>query len=228
MKINSIIKKKIIMNGPIHIDEFIQIYSSDTKFGYYSTKNKIGLDGDFITSPEISQLFGECVSIFIASINERVGKIRDFCELGPGNGTLIKDLSKNLNKLIKEELNFFLFEKSNSLVKNIKKNIKNVNISHLKKLIFPPRPIFFIANEFFDALPINQFEKTSNGWLERRIDLVEGKLKLTLKKNPFFKFLEKQSKKGDVDEISPYTELYLKRIFSHLNLFISYQPGTTR
>ena len=63
--------------------------------------------------------------------------------------------------------------------------IKNVNISFLNKLIFPPRPIFFVANEFFDALPINQFEKTSNGWLERRIDLVEGKLKLTLKKNPF-------------------------------------------
>ncbi len=193
---------------------FLCLYEKD--HGYYQ-KNRIGTD--FITAPEISQLFGECISIFIASINERIGNIRDFCELGPGNGTLIKDLSKNLNTLIKEELNFFLFEKSNSLIKNIKKNINNANISYLKKLTFPPRPIFFIANEFFDALPINQFEKTSNGWLERRVDLVEGKLKLTLKKNPFFKFIEKQSKKGDIDEISPYAKLYLKRIFSHLNKF---------
>ena len=193
---------------------FLCLYEKD--HGYYQ-KNRIGTD--FITAPEISQLFGECISIFIASINKRIGNIRDFCELGPGNGTLIKDLSKNLNTLIKEELNFFLFEKSNSLIKNIKKNINNTNISYLKKLTFPPRPIFFIANEFFDALPINQFEKTSNGWLERRIGLVEGKLKLTLKKNPYFKFLEKQSKKGDIDEISPYAKLYLKRIFSHLNKF---------
>ena len=173
------------MASTLSLSRFIFLCLYEKDHGYYQ-KNRIGTD--FITAPEISQLFGECISIFIASINERFGKIRDFCELGPGNGTLIKDLSKNLNKLIKEELNFFLFEKSNSLVKNIKKNIKNVNISYLKKLIFPPRPIFFIANEFFDALPINQFEKTSNGWLERRIDLVEGKLKLTLKKNPFFKF----------------------------------------
>ena len=216
MKKNSKIYNTFRNGGTLSLSRFIFLCLYEKDRGYYQ-KNRIGTD--FITSPEISQLFGECVSIFIASINERVGKIRDFCELGPGNGTLINDLSKNLNKLIKEELNFFLFEKSNSLVKNIKKNIKNVNISFLNKLIFPPRPIFFVANEFFDALPINQFEKTSNGWLERRIGLVEGKLKLTLKKNPFCKFLEKQSKKGDVDEISPYTELYLKRIFSHLNKF---------
>ena len=216
MKKRSKIYNTFRNGGTLSLSRFIFLCLYEKDHGYYQ-KNRIGTD--FITAPEISQLFGECVSIFIASINERVGKIRDFCELGPGNGTLINDLSKNLNKLIKEELNFFLFEKSNSLVKNIKKNIKNLNISYLRKLIFPPRPIFFIANEFFDALPINQFEKTSNGWLERRIGLVEGKLKLTLKKNPFCKFLEKQSKKGDVDEISPYTELYLKRIFSHLNKF---------
>ena len=216
MKKNSKIYNTFRKGSTLSLSRFIFLCLYEKNYGYYQ-KNRIGTD--FITAPEISQLFGECISIFIASINERIGNIRDFCELGPGNGTLTKDLSKNLNTLIKEELNFFLFEKSNILIENFKKNINDIKISYLKKLIFPPRPIFFIANEFFDALPINQFEKTSNGWLERRVGLIKGKLKLTLKKNPFFKFLEMQSKKGDVDEVSPYTKLYLERIFSHLNEF---------
>ncbi len=216
MKKNSRIYNALNDGGTLSLSRFIFLCLYEKNHGYYQ-KNKIGTD--FITSPEISQLFGECISIFVALINERIGNVKDFCELGPGNGTLIKDLSKNLNKLIKEELNFFLFEKSNSLKESIKKNVREKNISLLKKLILPPRPIIFIANEFFDALPINQFEKTSEGWLERRIHLVEGKLKLILKKNPFFKIGENYGRKGDIDEVSPYTNLYLKRIFSHLKEF---------
>ena len=196
MKKNSKIYYALNNLGTLSLSRFIFLCLYEKDRGYYQ-KNRIGTD--FITAPEISQLFGECISIFIASINQRIGNIRDFCELGPGNGTLIKDLSRNLNKLIKEELKFFLFEKSSNLTENIKKNIGKINISHLKKLIFPPRPIFFIANEFFDALPINQFEKTSEGWLERRIDLIEGKLKLILKKNPFFSLKELDGKKGDIN-----------------------------
>ena len=186
MKKNSKIYNSFRNGSTLSLSRFIFLCLYEKDHGYYQ-KNRIGTD--FITAPEISQLFGECVSIFIASINERIGNIRDFCELGPGNGTLLKDLSKNLNILIKGDLNFFLFEKSSSLIKNIKKNINNIKISYLKRLTFPPKPIFFIANEFFDALPINQFEKTSNGWLERRICLIEGKLKLTLKKKPFLQIL---------------------------------------
>ena len=216
MKKNSKIYNIFKKGETLSLSRFIFLCLYEKNHGYYQ-KNRIGTD--FITAPEISQLFGECISIFIASINQKIGNIRDFCELGPGNGTLIKDLSKNLNKLIKDELNFYLFEKSNSLKKNIKKNTNDINISHLKKLTFPPRPIFFIANEFFDALPINQFEKTSEGWFERRVGLIDDKLKLILKKNTFLKFEENYGKNGDIDEISPYANLYLKRIFSHLKEF---------
>ena len=112
MKKNSRIYNALNDGGTLSLSRFIFLCLYEKNHGYYQ-KNKIGTD--FITSPEISQLFGECISIFVALINERIGNVKDFCELGPGNGTLIKDLSKNLNKLIKEELNFFLFEKSNSL-----------------------------------------------------------------------------------------------------------------
>ena len=68
-------------------------------------------------------------------------------------------------------------------------------------------------------MPINQFEKTSEGWFERRVGLIDDKLKLILKKNTFLKFEENHGKSGDIDEISPYANLYLKRIFSHLKEF---------
>ena len=216
MKKNSKIYNTFKKGETLSLSRFIFLCLYEKNHGYYQ-KNRIGTD--FVTAPEISQLFGECISIFIASINQKIGNIRDFCELGPGNGTLTKDLSKNLNKLIKDKLNFYLFEKSNSLKTNIKKNANDINISQLKKLTFPPRPIFFIANEFFDALPINQFEKTSEGWFERRVGLIDDKLKLILKKNTFLKFEENHGKSGDIHEISPYTNLYLKRIFSHLKEF---------
>ena len=98
MTINSIIKKKIKMNGPIHIDEFIQIYSSDTKFGYYSTKSKIGLDGDFITSPEISQIFGELIAALLSWLQEYSSyDSPNLFEAGPGKGTLLKDMLKTFD-----------------------------------------------------------------------------------------------------------------------------------
>ena len=216
MKKNSKIYNALKKNGTLSLSRFIFLCLYEKNQGYYE-KNRIGTD--FITAPEISQLFGECISIFIASINRKIGDIRDFCELGPGNGTLIKDLSKNLNKLIQDKLNFHLFEKSISLKTDIKKNTHNINILHLKKLTFPPRPIFFIANEFFDALPINQFEKTSHGWFERRIELIEDKLRLILKKNTFFKGGKNYGEEGDIEEISPYSNIYLKKIFDHLKKF---------
>ena len=213
---NSKIYNTLKKGDTLSLSRFIFLCLYEKDHGYYQ-KNRIGTD--FTTAPEISQLFGECISIFIASINQKIGNIRDFCELGPGNGTLIKDLSKNLNKLIKDELNFYLFEKSNSLKENIKKNTSRINISHLTKLTLPPKPIFFVANEFFDALPINQFEKTSDGWFERRIDLSEDKLRLILKKSSLFKFEENYGNTGDIDEVSPYANLYLKKIFNHLKKF---------
>ena len=103
---NSRIHNILQEGGTLSLSRFIFLCLYEKNYGYYQ-KNKIGTD--FITAPEISQLFGECISIFIASINHKIGNIRDFCELGPGNGTLIKDLSKNINKLIKNKLNFYLF-----------------------------------------------------------------------------------------------------------------------
>ena len=150
--------KTILRNGnSISISRYINLCLYEKNIGYYHNK-KIGLD--FTTSPEISQMFGECISIFMVSIFKKIGKVNNFCELGPGNGTLMKDLIKSLSAFLGNKINFFLFEKSNRFsVDSIFKDYKEFSVKKIKKLSFPSQPFFFFCNEFFDALPVNQFEK---------------------------------------------------------------------
>ena len=177
------------------LSRFIYLCLYERALGYYHNK-KIG--SDFTTSPEVSQVFGECISIFLTSIFNQIGKINNFCELGPGNGTLAKDLISSLVNFQGEKLNYFLYEKSERLnIKSFNKLSKQVNFKILKKLEFPKKPIFFLGNEFFDALPINQFEK-NNIWMERRVKLENKKFKIVLKKNPYCNINDKSSKKGKV------------------------------
>ena len=147
--------------------------------GYYQ-KKKIGTD--FTTSPEISQMFGECISFFFLIIRNNL-KISGVCELGPGNGTLAKDLIRTISRFSKFKLNFFLYEKT-SYLREIQKKIlidshkSKVNILSIKKLKQIKEPVFFICNEFFDALPVNQYIKKNEKWYEKRVVIVDNKLKL--------------------------------------------------
>ncbi len=209
--------KTILRNGnSISISRYINLCLYEKNVGYYHNK-KIGLD--FTTSPEISQMFGECISIFMISILKKIGEINNFCELGPGNGTLMKDLIKSLSAFLGNKINFFLFEKSNRFsVDSIFKDYKEFSIEKIQKLSFPSQPFFFFCNEFFDALPVNQFEKKNNIWFERRVKLENNKLCLILKKNRFFRTINENSD-GSILEISPLKKLYLSKIFNHLSQF---------
>ena len=196
--VNLDLKKIISSKGSLSLSRYINYCLYKRSIGYYQ-KKKIGTD--FTTSPEISQMFGECISIFIVSIFKKIGKINNFCELGPGNGTLMKDLIKSLSAFLGNKINFFLFEKSNRFsVNSIFKDYKEFSIEKIKKLSFPSQPFFFFCNEFFDALPVNQFEKKNNIWFERRVKLENNKLSLILKKNAFFKTISKNSD-GSILEI---------------------------
>ena len=152
--------------------------------GYYTTKEKVlGAQGDFITSPEVSQMFGECIGIWIVHEWKKMGKVQplQIVELGPGNGTLMKDILKTIYKLTPEEmkhLQIHLVETSPNLTKiqqtklgrfqqEIKWKIETIKW-HSRVSEVPKGFTFFIANEFFDALPIHKFireEKTGN-WQE--------------------------------------------------------------
>ena len=219
--VNLDLKKIIDSNGSLSLSRYINYCLYKRSIGYYQ-KKKIGTD--FTTSPEISQMFGECISFFFLIIRNNL-KISGVCELGPGNGTLAKDLIRTISRFSKFKLNFFLYEKT-SYLREIQKKIlidshkSKVNILSIKKLKQIKEPVFFICNEFFDALPVNQYIKKNEKWYEKRVVIVDNKLKLIEKEKKKIETCRKKKyKNGDVIEISPLTKLYLKSIFKHIKNF---------
>ena len=131
MNIKKILIDKIKKNGSLNVSEFIEIcqFKDD---GYYLKNNPIGRDNDFITSPEISQMFGEVLAIFL--INYWENKIKNnfnLVELGPGKGTLLNDIlrTSTLNQKFLNSMNLTLIEKNKSLIDIQKKNMNHKNIT---------------------------------------------------------------------------------------------------
>ena len=197
-KIICLKKKKIDqirkINQPITIEKFIELclYSDD---GYYKKKKIIGKKGDFITSPEISQLFGELIGFFILSVwKEKINKPFNLVELGPGRGTLLIDILNIIQSCLElnKAMNIYLIEKNTELIKEQKNNLKKFqinlkDINWFNKFKIPKnRPAIIYANEFFDCLPIRQFYKKFNQWYEKMI--------IFNKKENFFQFKDIQIK----------------------------------
>ena len=185
MQIEKKIKDLIKKSGPISISQYMEICLWDDKNGYYTSNQVLGGDGDFITSPEISQTFGELIGLWALSFYQKFIDNKRLCitELGSGRGTLLRDAIRTISMVTKNkvDLDITILEKSERLIALQKENLKNKNIkwiSDIKGLSFEPQII--IANEFFDALPINQYVRNNEGWYEKKITTKNGKLCFTL------------------------------------------------
>ena len=185
MQIEKKIKDLIKKSGPISISQYMEICLWDDKNGYYTSNQVLGGDGDFITSPEISQTFGELIGLWALSFfQEFINKKRlSITELGSGRGTLLKDAIRTIYKVTNNKINLeiTILEKSERLITLQKENLKNEKvkwISDIKGLSLEPQII--IANEFFDALPINQYVRSNEGWHEKKIAIKNGELCFTL------------------------------------------------
>ena len=148
----------------IPLDQFINVALYDKKFGYYMKKNPFGRGGDYITSPLISKLFSEMISVWCVAFWEHLGKPKKIIliEMGPGDGSLCKDLIETLKnfKEFYKCVEIKLLEKSHELKKIQKKKIKSKKVKWIKKINnINSGPIIFLANEFFDSLPIKQVYK---------------------------------------------------------------------
>ena len=175
MKIKDLIISEINKKGRIDISEFINL-SQYGNNGYYIKQNPIGSSNDFITAPEISQMFGEIIGLFI--LNYWVNKINhsyNLVELGPGKGTLISDTLRvgAINKNYLESTNLTLIERNEQLIKLQKKCLKNIGFNKVcwldefeihKNNI----PSIIYSNEFFDCFPVRQFYKKDK-WFEKFI-----------------------------------------------------------
>ncbi|MEY2392973.1 class I SAM-dependent methyltransferase [Wolbachia endosymbiont of Tettigetta isshikii] len=160
--------------GSISISDFMNAALYHKEYGYYMSKLPLGKDGDFITAPEISQLFGEIIAVWVMHTWEKLGRPSKFSlvELGPGKGTLIHDIirvTKKYNNFF-DSVSIHLIEISPALQEIQKKKLKGLDINWHKNIdSLPKRPTIFLANEFFDALPIDQFVYRNGEWYENRI-----------------------------------------------------------
>jgi len=178
-KIINILKEK----RSIPLDQFINISLYEKKFGYYMKKNPFGEGGDFITSPLISNLFSEMLAIWCVAFWKRIGRPKKilFVELGPGDGTLCKDLLKTFKqfKNFYSALEINLLEISSKLKSIQKMKIDNKKVKWIKKVNDVKfGPVIFLGNEFFDALPIKQIYKKKKLFYEKHIALSNDRKKI--------------------------------------------------
>ncbi len=214
-------------NDKISLDKFINLSLYDKKFGYYMKKNPFGKKGDFITAPNISRLFSEMIAIWVISFWESLGKPKKFnlIELGGGNGEMMNVLIESFSNFPEflKTCNLIILEKSPLLIKIQKKKLINKNvfwISQLSKI--KKNPSLFIANEFFDAIPIKQFKKKGYLWFEKFVNLTDPNKAFFFEKEINIKKLEKKisfklSKNQDFIEYSDLGLSYLKNILRKIN-----------
>lgn len=172
---------------------YMRLCLTHPKFGYYKNADPLGPAGDFITAPEISQMFGEFIGLWIANAWQAMGAPERFTllELGPGRGTLMQDALRVMENVpgILEAKHLVLLETNRALIaQQLNKLLAHnpVWIEEIPKVDDPSdTPIIVIANEFFDALPIRQYQKHAGNWHERAVGLKDGKRSLGLAPTPY-------------------------------------------
>ena len=156
--------KQIEASGPISVAEYMR----EANAAYYSKGDPFGSEGDFITAPEISQMFGELVGLWLADMWLRSGTIEgiNLVELGPGRGSLMADMLRATAKF--SFVPAVHFVETSDVLRSVQlRNVPNA-IHHLSLETLPRTgPLLVIANEFFDALPVRQYVATHSGWRER-------------------------------------------------------------
>ena len=164
--------QRIARTGPMTVAEYMMECLWHPELGYYATRDPLGAEGDFTTAPEISQMFGELIGLCLAQSWIDQGQPAPFAlvELGPGRGTLMSDILRAASKVpgFTDAAEVHLVEASEPLRTEQRTRVPDAQFhDHIDTL--PDLPLFLIANEFLDALPIRQFVRDPKGWSERMI-----------------------------------------------------------
>ena len=172
------IRERIRRDGPISVATYMELCLSHPTLGYYRRACPIGAAGDFVTAPEVSQMFGELVGLWCAAVWQAMGAPRRvvLVELGPGRGTLLADARRAARAVpaFLDALDLHLVETSAPLRAEQRTLLGDAGPTwHGSFETVPPGPLLVIANEFFDALPIRQFERIDGAWRERVVTLAD-------------------------------------------------------
>jgi NADH dehydrogenase [ubiquinone] 1 alpha subcomplex assembly factor 7 len=189
------IKKLIKTTGPMPVWRYMQLCLTHPTHGYYVSRDPLGREGDFITAPEVSQMFGELLGLWAASVWKAMGsppQIR-LIELGPGHGTMMADALRALRVLPPlyqalqvhlVEINPVLHDKQRAALSVVQNLQWHASLDEV-----PPGPSIILANEYFDVLPVHQAVKCTTGWHERVIEIDDnGRLAFGTEAEPMPRF----------------------------------------
>ena len=216
-------KLRTLLTRPWSIADFMTFALQDKETGYYTTKTPLGRSGDFITSPEISPLFGESVAVYLINAWQDAGRPSPFIllELGPGRGTLMADILR-VARIVPDFLKacqIHLVECSPVLRVRQAQTLSAYAPTwhdHLEDALQNKLPLFLVANEFFDALPVHQYVRTPQGWRERGVCLgARSLLEWTTLDTPSCPALP-SAPLDSFKEISPMTLTLFEQILVHL------------
>lgn len=186
------IRRLIEVAGPMPVARYMSLCLTHPQHGYYVTRDPFGVNGDFTTSPEISQIFGELLGLWAMSVWRMLGEpeVVRLIELGPGRGTMMSDALRVTRMLPKFQsaLSVHLVEVSPTMEKAQREILSDVELPiawHRDLIEVPEGPTIILANEYLDALPVHQVVKQATGWHERVIGLdADGEFTLGVTAEP--------------------------------------------
>lgn len=238
-KIQEFLVQTLSASGPMDVGTFMTHVLGHPEHGYYSRQDPFGVQGDFITAPEISQMFGELIGAWVADQWIRLGQPNPFvlCEGGPGRGTLMADALRATKAVpgFHQVLQLHLMETSPALREMQKDNLGVYNPVWHETLDNVPddMPVIFIANELLDALPLRQIEKRDDGWSERVIALNDNAFVFAHRPFPLSQggvlpAVCDEAVPGDIYEFSPAREAFVSNVCQRIKkqkgaaLFVDY------
>jgi SAM-dependent MidA family methyltransferase len=175
------IRRRITIAGPMPVAQFMYLCLTHAEHGYYMVRDPLGTAGDFTTSPEISQMFGELIGLWAAAVWKQMDSPQHvrLIELGPGRGTMMLDALRAAKSMpgFRNAIELHLVEISPVLEQRQRQNLESSEIPvtwHKSLDEVPPGPSIILANEFFDALPVQQAVMCADGWHERVIKIDEN------------------------------------------------------
>ncbi|CDP17581.1 unnamed protein product [Coffea canephora] len=217
--------------GPITVAEYMEEVLTNPKAGFYINRDVFGAQGDFITSPEVSQMFGEMIGVWVMCAWEQMGRPEkvNLVELGPGRGTLLADLLRGVSKFknFTESVHIHMVECSPVLRKLQYQTLKCEGEDGEKQIVSTMTgspvswhatmeevptglPTIIVAHEFYDALPVHQFQRASHGWHEKMIDVDENSsfhFVLSPRPTPATLYLMKRCKWAETEEIAKLSQI---------------------
>ena len=187
--LSEIIDLQIRENGPMSIATYMGLALTYPRGGYYTAADPLGTKGDFVTAPEISQMFGELIGFFIVNTWQQMSEPKSFTllELGPGRGTLMQDALRVAARAegFLDACHLQLFETNAGLRAQQAERLAPYHPYWSDEIdLVADDPLIVVANEFFDALPIRQFVRGHEGWHERQVGLIDGKRAFGLSPTP--------------------------------------------